>query len=369
MPDATAASTEILAPPEPPPQSTEPVVGRKRLVDLDALRGVAAFWVVIYHYTFAYGNIEPIHPAIRVRGGPEAVDLFFMISGYVIAMSLQRSSSAGRFLLARANRLYPAFWFSMLLTFVILRLHPLPGYEQRTIADLLANITMLPETLFGRTRIDTAYWTLEIEVLFYLLMAVLFIAGLKERLVECTIALVALSMLYGLGQHTHHTLLPDFVAVALNLPNISRFAVGLCVYDLQRYGFRPKHAILLAMIPPAVFLNGNVANVVYIVTLGAIFAAAATGRFAIFKLRPILFLGGISYPLYLVNQLIGFVVLNMLLRGGLNINLAILPATIAIVLLATAISFGIERPAMRLLRRPDRPRSHEAATPASAKAV
>lgn len=94
----------------------------KRLQLLDYSRFIAAIMVVLYHYTFngiENGKISTIsHDESLVfftKYGYLGVELFFMISGYVIFKSAT-GRTASEFAVGRATRLYPAYWFAVLFT-------------------------------------------------------------------------------------------------------------------------------------------------------------------------------------------------------------------------------------------------------------
>src|SRR5262245_38534140 len=91
----------------------------RRLNHLDGLRGVAAFWVMLYHYSENYGRCfgHPKDLGWTVPFGNYAFLLFFMISGFVILMTVDRMETVGKFAWARCARLYPVYWVALLITF------------------------------------------------------------------------------------------------------------------------------------------------------------------------------------------------------------------------------------------------------------
>src|SRR3954471_5447882 len=101
-----------------------------RLVELDALRGVAVLLVVAFHYTARFAEAYPAAGA----GAPDfsfgayGVHLFFIISGFVIIMTVDRSERAADFVVARFSRLFPAYWTAILITSAVLWL---PGRGAR----------------------------------------------------------------------------------------------------------------------------------------------------------------------------------------------------------------------------------------------
>lgn len=103
-----------------------------RYYGLDLLRFLAALAVVLYHYTFRAYNSDNLSPVRYeelgqlTRYGYLGVQLFFMISGYVILLSMQ-GKTVRQFLIARMQRLFPAFWVACTLTFLVVRLWGTPS--------------------------------------------------------------------------------------------------------------------------------------------------------------------------------------------------------------------------------------------------
>lgn len=158
----------------------------KRLQLLDYGRFFAAIYVVLFHYTFHginSGKITTISYseslASITKYGYLGVELFFMISGYVIFFSA-RNRTASQFAVARATRLYPAFWFGVIFTASFAYLWG-EGKMSVSLPQVLTNLTMMP-SLLGANYVDGAYWTLLIELKFYLLVFVLISVGLQKRL-------------------------------------------------------------------------------------------------------------------------------------------------------------------------------------------
>lgn len=146
---------------------------KKRLEALDALRGVAIISVMLYHYLTRYYQIYPQENQIPVDfyNGKYGVQLFFMISGFVIFMSLARIKKPIDFIVHRFIRLYPTFWFSVLFTFLIVFIFGLPGREVSFI-DMIINLSMIPGQ-FRIASVDGVYWTLLYELKFYFWMLII----------------------------------------------------------------------------------------------------------------------------------------------------------------------------------------------------
>lgn len=111
----------------------EPHKRPSRFYEIDLLRFLAALSVVLYHYTYrAYmeGHYSPVsYPVLGsfTKYGWLGVQLFFIISGYVVLMSAA-GKTVKQFLLSRITRLYPAYWAACTLTFAFMRsFGPSPG--------------------------------------------------------------------------------------------------------------------------------------------------------------------------------------------------------------------------------------------------
>lgn len=158
----------------------------RRLAFLDALRGAAATWVVLFHFGDG-GQITRLRAALPswldqsiFAAGHFGVPVFFVLSGFVIARSIGDGHVTpryvGRFALRRAIRLDIPYWASIavVLAFVALKRLALPAAVQPTTSpgDVLAHMFYLQEFL-GLHPINPVYWTLTYEVQFYLLFCVL----------------------------------------------------------------------------------------------------------------------------------------------------------------------------------------------------
>ena len=159
-----------------------------RYKELDALRGLAAMLVIFFHYT-----MEKPEANLGFNLGITGVDLFFIISGFVIFMTLNKVSSGREFVINRFTRLFPTYWTCVTITFVgqtILKMaYNVITIDQISFAQYLPNMTML-QYYFKIPDLDGPYWTMIIELLFYFLMLLFF----KARLIKNFSIVAFLSM-------------------------------------------------------------------------------------------------------------------------------------------------------------------------------
>jgi len=325
----------------------------KRLTEIDALRGFAAMSVVAFHYTYKYDELYGFNGQVpfQLSWGYLGVNLFFVISGFVIFMTLDRTRIPIDFIVSRASRLYPSYWAAVILTTLITHLLGLPGKEVSWHTAILS-FTMIQQ-LFGIPLVDSVYWTLLVELFFYGLAFLLFITKSMHRALAALSALLSLRLVYWAFASFAHIDLPWRISQVFILEYIPFFALGIVAYRLVRDATTSVaenlgtavFAVAVLAIAESLLMAG-----VAVVCFGAVWAAAS-GRLPFLRLRGFVWLGGISYPLYLLHENIGWAVMRQLQLHGMVASLAILVTTAGIIVFAAALSYGIERPAMAWIRR------------------
>ena len=156
----------------------------KRIDYIDLLRVLALSAVISFHYFFngiSKGTVDSVSLtpfADIAKYGYLGVELFFLISGFVILYSTNRS--AGEFVRKRFIRLYPMYWLAILFIFIVTNL-PIWENQGPSIKKTILNLTMIP-TAFGGTWVDGAHWFLLRELQFYLFIAAVLLLGLGRRL-------------------------------------------------------------------------------------------------------------------------------------------------------------------------------------------
>lgn len=313
---------------------------RSRLTELDALRGLGALCVLVFHYSTRFHELFPqaAHVPFSFPGGNYRVLLFFTISGFAIFFSLDRIASVADFAVNRFARLYPAYLVAMLLT---LSVEYLARATELLIgpAAILANVTMLQGFAF-LPEVDGAYWTLTVEIAFYFCMIALWKwAGLK-RLEPMLLAWLALRTLYGLWPD-----MPERIVMLFVLRYVPFFIIGMLAYRVwsgQRRWKQQAPYAAAALLSVALMESWDVTLVA--LALLACFAALIAGRLRFVALRPLVWMGGISYSFYLIHQHVGFVVMLRMAEAGYSPWLAFAAAFLTALLLGTAINRLVERP-------------------------
>ena len=138
--------------PEPMPVDGR---ARNRLKELDALRGIAAISVMLFHYTSIYPDFFPEHRSIPLKfeAGGYGVFLFFGISGFVISRTLENTAGMVDFTVKHIVRLFPAYWAAVLFTTLVVQLSGADRL-QAELGTVLINLTMLQGGVQSKARLS-----------------------------------------------------------------------------------------------------------------------------------------------------------------------------------------------------------------------
>lgn len=286
-----------------------------RIREIDACRGIAALSVAVahlwLHYDLIYGydDFSPqaaAHPVLVTLASRAPVCFFFLISGYVISLSVDASQSALRFLASRIARLYPAYWAAVALTTSVIALAPGLGSEL-LIGQVAVNLVMI-QNWFGAANIDPGYWSLAHEAMFYALMAAAFplVARNPKGLAQFSGVWLAVSALA-------YAVAPDTVAKTPILSQALLYApffIGGVGFRLWSSGERTAFvAILIVASLAASATRIPVFGLPVATALFVAFFAIVSGRAKFLAIPPLLFLGRVSYPLYLTHLAPGYAVI------------------------------------------------------------
>jgi peptidoglycan/LPS O-acetylase OafA/YrhL len=297
-----------------------------RLLGIDFLRVLSLLIVVLSHY-----NLIPWLPL----SGTHGVVIFFMISGYCIELTSRKKSEVSDFALARFWRLIPTFVFCAFLITFIENIFPYLRPDRiQTFWDFLLNVTCMPTldipcgiaTLlsngaFGRyLTVDGAFWSLSVEFKYYVFFALLFYI-LKQK--DSASFIISLS---GLAAFLTSFL---FAGTRLNMLNnfflyLPFFAFGMGYYIFKNEN--PNLGKFSMMVSLAVFIVLSYVGVNHVsMNLSQSNLLSYAACFAIFffcmqlipsfskNLSPLLsYLGLLTYPLYLVHQDLGYMIIAAL---------------------------------------------------------
>ncbi|RCG20220.1 acyltransferase [Sphaerisporangium album] len=336
---------------------------------MDGLRLLAALMVCFYHYTGRSGQIAQIWGQSPKELFPTAlwtsasygslgVQIFFVISGFVICMS-SWGRTLGDFFRSRVARLYPAYWVAIAL--VTAACFVLPSVsEPLRLHEILVNLTMLQQPT-GVNRVLAVCWTLWVEMRFYLLFALFVIwkgATYRRVVIFCCLWTVAT----GLAQVADNALLSEIV-----MQDYAPFFVGgLALYLIHRYGgdllswgivavswMLGQYYATITLWDPAVTKVFHMRSP-YLILLVVTFAFASVAVVAMGWLRWanwrwLTFAGALTYPFYLVHEHLGWFAITVLHR---RLHLGAVPTLVASIASMLVIAWLVHR----LVERPLGPR-------------
>ncbi len=304
------------------------------------------------YYDVLYRGRTPF--TFDLSPGHFGVELFFIISGFVILMTSERKNTVLEFALSRATRLMPAFLAALVLATALLILWPMPPLDTPTLRQFLANLTMAP-SLFGEAEIDPPYWTLTYELVFYAFMALILRFGLLRSIEWFGLLGVAVGCVF---LTTIDVPLHRRSAIMLMVGYSNFFLIGICLYRIHGRAARPVTYLALGCAIAVTALGGGerafyAPGYLYLPLTAAFaivvwFAASKHGKWL--ASPPLVFLGRISYPLYLVHVVLGYSIIRFGVEQGWSTLGGVIAAAIASVIVATLLHYLVEVPGERWSR-------------------
>ena len=332
-----------------------------RYHQLDFLRSLACGMVLCFHYLYR-GHLsgwvpfeapKALWPVLKM--GHMGVPLFFAISGFVIFLTTQNATPR-QFVASRAARLYPAFWAAIVLTTIAVRMGPLPALQVPW-PDVFINLTMLSHW-FRVEFVDSAYWTLAVELHFYILVWILLRFGLMRHIKAVMTVWLALSLVYLLKPM--YSL--DFVLCVRWAPF---FSMGICAFLMQRgdrggavHALFGAAAVLGAMLSWAHLSklswaspSDMLAAAALSLCISAVFWLISRDRFHFRGSSLLYWAATLTYPFYLLHEYIGYVALFTLWRAGVPAAACVGLVVSGVLLLSYLVHRWIEKPLAAVIKR------------------
>ncbi|RCG24463.1 acyltransferase [Sphaerisporangium album] len=385
----------------PPPTTAVSPSARPRLAWLDAVRGLGSTAVMLEHMLYRFlPGLRPYWFNLGIYG----VLVFFLVSGYVIPASLEHRGDVRAFWVGRLFRLYPLYLVVIAAVVAAAPIVPIRDDLTPDLAALAGHATMLVDVL-GSPGVVETIWTLSYEMVFYLVVAALFVTGTHRRsglwaaafaaaalVVSVSVTVPALApgpaslvtlavfaagfgcVAAGPGRvRTAGTLALGALAVTLVLLGgrtpwlgpaiLAVMFIGTALYRWDAGRVSGPRAVapavvLLASVPffatPSTWWAAPRVWITTVVLAGATFALGMAVRDRVVP-RPLVWLGVISYSVYLVHVPLLKLFLTIVgdpARMPVITQAALAAAFVAVVLGVSALTYRyVERPMQRLGRR------------------
>lgn len=314
---------------------------------IDFLRGVAAIAVMFYHLVHGTADRFDQLPWLQwiTSFGHFGVQIFFVISGFVIPYSMYRSrykfKNIGSFILRRLARLEPPYLISVLICIVLVAYRTYDPYNggpfiAPSVPQVLLHIGYLT-TYFDYKWLDSAYWTLAIEFQYYLLMAIAYPLLIKKKYGAILFCMVASALAFELKDHT---------LIFLHLP-FFMLGISLFLFKVGRISAN-EALVLVGLSCVMIFVINDIQHVLCgLLALFLLVFWKWTGRFA-------LFLGSLSYSLYLLHDPLGQSILNFaseFISNDWTMFAVLWPCSVVLIVCAWGYNRLIEQPAIQLSKK------------------
>lgn len=352
--------------PEPIPARPPARIDVARIDALDALRGIAALFVVTYHCSMAVPGLRDRLAATVVLMplvlGPSAVLVFFALSGFVLYLSFDASDRFryAPYIVKRFARIYPPLAAAILVSaglYLLLTPQPverLSGWFNHsswenypTLTIVLGHLALLD----GRTfqGLDNVVWSLVHEMRISVVFPLVALAVRRNWRVAC-LATLGLALV---ARRYDALLAGSPFDVLASLQYVFLFAAGATLASkaerIKAWGESPSGCRIggALLVGGSIALSGGLTRSTIAMSLGAValvaacFAHPPTRRFL--SLSPLIWLGRVSYSLYLIHLLVMLVLVHGLHRWI---------AAPVLVLLVTPFSLLLAEPAYRYVERP-----------------
>lgn len=336
------------------------LVPHKRILELDALRAIAAINLVLFHFAWVYAEKFGYTAELGFRWpfGAYGVEMFFILSGFVNSMSLLRRKKPVDFIAARMIRIVPVFLLVIIANFWILQMAPMN--QSLSTSQFMANMTLLPR-IFGYECVDPVMWTLQVEMMFYATLVIMFKVGALDRYFRGWGVLLALSVIvcplldsldtlhgetgwFAMATAARRLMLLDFVPL---------FAIGFLLYMIKTDVGKRWQNILGIIVAAAVFhtIDHGKHNPVVTALIVGLITACAYDKVPVLRFQPLVYISTISYAIYLCHNNLGCAIIHRLDMAGVPPVICFAVALAFTFATAVIVTNRIEQPITYYLRK------------------
>lgn len=367
------------------PLSSPPMIHRVEFANI--LRGFAAIFVVISHYLGVFWlnqeatvNLTNL-PAFNLQTvsvpkfiywinsypyfswGAYGVALFFLISGFVIPFSLQKSTWAG-FLVNRFFRIFPTYMlgFSVTLLTFMYGLNYFSKPWPFTPSEVFIHYIPGMRDIMGTKTIDSIIWTLEVEIKFYGLCAMAFLWFKKQskKVFFLPLIFLIITVTFNSFGDSLTKVMPTVVSlthpVIVSLQFIVYMFLGVAFHYLYVKQIKRRDFLIMTLVFWGIFgvmwyigpYQINFFLMETYVLSYLTFSLAFCFSFQLKGNRVVNFIASISYPLYIIHGVAGYIVMRVLLEKGFSPYVTLFFVTLGAVIISWIIHISVERPTQRI---------------------
>lgn len=272
---------------------------------IQGLRGLFCIWVVLFHYTTRYEELFAVSPFISFEnGGSVGVACFFIFSGYFCLKTLDKYfQNKPLWLLNKYLRLWPSYFISVLISFIIVKNVGLSDRDVFTFIDLIKDIPMLP---YLSGNIENACWYVMSLIKFYLLIFII----ARYNILQKDLFYIFIILVFSFS-----VLLPDHILSKIIRTTLGYLPLymGMLLYIIER---KLSYLRLGLYIIYTIYLSYTI-HWLYMSLFCIIIPLLLKDKHTLFiknilSTRVLLYIGTISYSWYLIHQNVGYVVMNVI---------------------------------------------------------
>ena len=315
----------------------------KKNMQIEGLRGISVIIIVLYHVFYRYQQIYLNNEIVSMQyWGSFGVTLFLIISSYFIGNFHYKNESYLKVIGNKILRLWPCYFLCITITFIITKGFPLPG---RTVNffEYFLNILFI-NGFVNIAYVDGAHWYLTV-------------------LISITIVLYGISHLK-ISNKMHSYIIWMGVVAVLKVFKFNQLAnliggsyvgiacIGIAIRNIVEKTSNNKwiQLIFISWIYTGIMLGIGYACIL-IITI-PLFMAVVLKKVKLLENRILVYIGGISYPLYLIHQNISFIIQFYLSKiiGSFNYYYAFI-SLIVVFVISIIINFYIEKPIQEKIKK------------------
>lgn len=307
---------------------------------VELYRFILILWIVAFHYTTRYSQLYPNtikFPYEFNNGGYVGVFIFFVISGYFFASSLNKVKlnnliTTFKFSANKYWRLFPSYIISIIVIFIIISLFGLDGRESN-ITHLLGNFLIWhPYCKY----IDSAHWFIASLIVIQTFMAFAYFICKSNIKIVTYLSLFVLAIIYIIHIYSDIYFI-DKLTYILSIRDMLIFIIGMLIWLIDNKKVSSYTSIvILLMLTFFVYYENNI----YIIFHLLLFCIILNKHLSKIEISPIiLVLGKISFSWYLIHQNIGFIIIRELTAAGYTSELFLLIPIILTLCLAFVVDY------------------------------
>ncbi len=309
---------------------------------IEGLRAMGVMMIVLFHYIYRFNELYGDASAFSVlsQWGTIGVGLFFMISGYfMFGGSHKANETLLQYYKRKVGRLYTPYLPAIIVIFLVTSVAKLPG-RTTAVFDALLNVVLI-NGFIGTPYVDTAHWYLTYLIAFIVIAGIVKYSKIKETYAIPVWILFSYIIRVPIGRLGMPSAVEHFLHVISGGGNLYPFILGVVICELKakkEKSLLEKGVLLLSAtfsIYNIMVLYNKVAAW-WIIVFALVFILCIDGKLNFFSCDFLQKIAGISYPLYLIHQNIGYVII-LSLRKVVGYEISVIVAIFVAAFLAVVL--------------------------------